>query len=90
MNFFSTLGNYLLMLKGMFTKPENIKMYWKELMHQCVEIGIGSLGIVFTGPICSVIVSQTMSTGASIASSLIISSAASTPTFTVAAITPTW
>ena len=21
-------------------------MYWKELMHQCVEIGIGSLGIV--------------------------------------------
>lgn len=46
MNFFSTLGNYLLMLKGMFTKPENIKMYWKELMHQCVEIGIGSLGIV--------------------------------------------
>ena len=34
------------MIKGMFTKPENIKMYWKELMHQCVEIGIGSLGIV--------------------------------------------
>lgn len=34
------------MLKGMFTKPENFKMYWKELMHQCVEIGIGSLGIV--------------------------------------------
>ena len=30
----------------MFTKPENFKMYWKELMHQCVEIGIGSLGIV--------------------------------------------
>lgn len=34
------------MLKGMFTKPENMKMYWKEFMHQCVEIGIGSLGIV--------------------------------------------
>ena len=30
----------------MFTKPENMKMYWKELMHQCVEIGIGSLPIV--------------------------------------------
>jgi phospholipid/cholesterol/gamma-HCH transport system permease protein len=30
----------------MFTKPENLKMYWKELMHQCVEIGISSLGIV--------------------------------------------
>ncbi len=46
MNFFLTFGSYILMLKGMFTKPENFKMYWKELMHQCVEIGIGSLGIV--------------------------------------------
>lgn len=39
-------GAFLLMLKGMFTKPENYKMYWKELMHQCVEIGIGALPIV--------------------------------------------
>jgi phospholipid/cholesterol/gamma-HCH transport system permease protein len=46
MNFFTHLGRYLLMLKGMFSKPENWKMYWKELMHQCVEIGIGSLWIV--------------------------------------------
>lgn len=30
----------------MFTKPENMRMYWKEFMHQCVEVGIGSLGIV--------------------------------------------
>ena len=30
----------------MFTRPENRRMYWKELMHQCSEIGIGSLGIV--------------------------------------------
>ena len=35
-----------MMLKGMFTKPENWKIYWKELMHQCVEIGVGSLPIV--------------------------------------------
>lgn len=46
MTLFSTIGNYLLMIKGMFTKPENLKMYWKELMHQSVEIGVGSLGIV--------------------------------------------
>jgi phospholipid/cholesterol/gamma-HCH transport system permease protein len=44
--FFTEFGRYLLMLKGMFSKPENYKMYWKELMHQCAEIGIGSLGIV--------------------------------------------
>ncbi|MEO6187534.1 MAG: ABC transporter permease [Ginsengibacter sp.] len=46
MKLFSTIGSYLLMIKGMFTKPENFKMYWKELMHQSVEIGIGSLWIV--------------------------------------------
>lgn len=46
MLFFNHFGRYLLMLKGMFTRPENMRMYWKEFMHQCVEIGIGSLGIV--------------------------------------------
>ena len=35
-----------MLMKGMFSKPENARMYWKELMHQCSEIGIGSLGIV--------------------------------------------
>jgi phospholipid/cholesterol/gamma-HCH transport system permease protein len=34
------------MLKGMFKRPENGKMYWREFMHQCNEIGFGSLGIV--------------------------------------------
>ena len=34
------------MLKSMFTKPENLGMYWQEFMHQCSEIGIGSLPIV--------------------------------------------
>jgi phospholipid/cholesterol/gamma-HCH transport system permease protein len=46
MNFFTEFGRYLLLMKGMFSRPENGKMYWKEFMHQCVEIGIGSLGIV--------------------------------------------
>ena len=40
------IGRYILMIKGMFSRPENWKMYWKEFMHQCSEIGIGSLGIV--------------------------------------------
>lgn len=34
------------MLKGMFSKPENMKIYWKEFMHQCSDIGIRSIGIV--------------------------------------------
>ncbi len=46
MNFFTQFGRYLLLIKGMISKPENAKMYWKEFMHQCSEIGIGSLGIV--------------------------------------------
>jgi phospholipid/cholesterol/gamma-HCH transport system permease protein len=46
MNFFTHFGRYILMLKGMFSKPENNRMYWKEFMHQCVEIGVGALPIV--------------------------------------------
>ena len=46
MNFFTEFGRYLLLMKGMFSRPENGKMYWKEFMHQCVEIGVRSLGIV--------------------------------------------
>ncbi len=46
MKIFSTFGRYILQMKGMFTKPENFKMYWKEFIHQCVEIGLGALGIV--------------------------------------------
>lgn len=30
----------------MFSKPENHRLYWKELMHQCNEIGVRSVGIV--------------------------------------------
>lgn len=30
----------------MVSRPENGKMYWREFMHQCSEIGIGALGIV--------------------------------------------
>ena len=46
MTIFSDIGRFLLMIKGMFSKPENGKMYWKEFMHQCADIGVGSLGIV--------------------------------------------
>lgn len=42
----SHIGRYLLLIKAMFTRPENVKMYWKEFMHQAAEIGIGSLAIV--------------------------------------------
>lgn len=31
----------------MLSRPENAKVYWKEFIHQCYEIGIGSFWIVF-------------------------------------------
>src|SRR5881275_351511 len=46
MKFFTKFGQYLLMLRAMISRPENPKMYWTEFMHQCAEIGIGSLPIV--------------------------------------------
>jgi phospholipid/cholesterol/gamma-HCH transport system permease protein len=46
MGLLTHIGRFVLMLKGMFTRPENGKMYWKEFMHQSAEIGVGSLPIV--------------------------------------------
>lgn len=34
------------MIKGSFGRPENSRVYWKEFMDQCVDIGIRSLPIV--------------------------------------------
>lgn len=34
------------MLKGMFTRTESSRMFWREYIKQCVDIGIGSLPIV--------------------------------------------
>ncbi len=44
--FFEHLGNIVLMVKGGLTRPENFKVYWKEFMEQCNDIGIRSLPIV--------------------------------------------
>jgi phospholipid/cholesterol/gamma-HCH transport system permease protein len=45
-NFLSHIGKYLMLIKSMFQKPENFRMYWKEIMRHMEEIGIGSLIIV--------------------------------------------
>lgn len=44
--FLAHLGRFSIMLGGMFTRPENVKVYWKEYMYQGRDIGIGSLPIV--------------------------------------------
>lgn len=40
------IGNFSTMLYKMVGKPENKKVYWKEFMEQCYDIGIRSLPIV--------------------------------------------
>ena len=44
--FFYHLGNYILMLKQMFSRPEKMYMYRDETARQMNDIGIGSLIIV--------------------------------------------
>ena len=39
-------GKYVKLLLSMFTRPEKLSMYWKEMMRQMVDIGIGSIIIV--------------------------------------------
>lgn len=40
-------GRFILWNKQIFSKPENIRMYYKETIRQMYDIGIGSLAIVF-------------------------------------------
>ncbi|HOZ85713.1 MAG TPA: ABC transporter permease [Niabella sp.] len=46
MKLLKEFGQFIQMFNGMLRMPENKKMYWKQFMLQCNDIGIGSLGIV--------------------------------------------
>lgn len=41
------LGIFMNWIPQIFSKPENLKMYYKETIRQMYDIGIGSLAIVF-------------------------------------------
>lgn len=43
---FYHLGRYVLLIKSVFSKPENFQVYRREVFREMVSIGIGSLGIV--------------------------------------------
>ncbi|MEP6646284.1 MAG: ABC transporter permease [Saprospiraceae bacterium] len=45
-NFIFHLGRFITWIRQVFSKPENMRMYWKETMRQMNDIGIGSLIIV--------------------------------------------
>ena len=46
MRYIADLGKYMIMLGRMFSRPERWNMYWKELLRQMNDIGVGSLSIV--------------------------------------------
>ncbi len=43
---FYYLGEYILLLKKVFKRPEKWRVYWKEIMHEMSEIGVGSIGLI--------------------------------------------
>ncbi|MCI0921192.1 MlaE family ABC transporter permease [Sphingobacterium rhinopitheci] len=43
---FYYFGEYLLLLKKVFKRPEKWRIYWRETMHEMSDIGIGSLGLI--------------------------------------------
>ncbi|MGO1243308.1 MAG: MlaE family ABC transporter permease [Sphingobacterium sp.] len=43
---FHHFGQYVLLLKKVFKRPESTKVYTKELFHEMNEIGFGSVGLI--------------------------------------------
>lgn len=44
--FFYHFGEYILLLKKVFKRPEKWKIYWRETLHEMNEIGVGSVGLI--------------------------------------------
>src|SRR5690606_4086512 len=44
--FFFHFDEYILLLKKIFKKPEEWKIYWREILHEMNEIGVGSVGLI--------------------------------------------
>lgn len=40
------IGRYVLLMQQVFSKPENIRVYWKETVREMMSMGFGSMGIV--------------------------------------------
>src|SRR5690606_4008252 len=43
---FHHFGSYILLLRKVFKRPENWRIYLKEIFHEMNEIGIGSLSLI--------------------------------------------
>lgn len=46
MNIGEHIGSYFLLLRKVFSKPDNLKMFFKEFLREAEKLGFNSLGIV--------------------------------------------
>jgi phospholipid/cholesterol/gamma-HCH transport system permease protein len=46
MNFISHIGSYIIMMGRVFSRPEKLRVYFRQTMNEFVLIGINSIGIV--------------------------------------------
>jgi len=45
-SFIEAVGRYVIMISGIFSKPEKLSMYWREIFRQMNDIGVGSVVII--------------------------------------------
>lgn len=43
---FYHIGKYFLLLGRVFKKPDNLKLYWRQIATEMVSLGLGSLGLI--------------------------------------------
>jgi phospholipid/cholesterol/gamma-HCH transport system permease protein len=43
---FQSIGRYWIFMKGLLVKPEKFIVYYRQVMHELVSIGVGAVGIV--------------------------------------------
>ena len=56
----TTLGKYLILMGRVFSRPERVRMYFKQYVSEMAQLGINSIGIVLliSSFICAVICTQ--------------------------------
>jgi len=45
-NLFYHIGNYFLLLKRVFSKPQKLSIYYRQILFEIDSLGIGSLGLI--------------------------------------------
>lgn len=46
LSIFYHIGKYFLLLSRIFKKPDNIKLYLRQILNEMVSLGLGSLGLI--------------------------------------------